>query len=302
MTQHEKLIDRDEIIHLLGIKFHAATYSNIVVEHEEKIDGGQATYCEIQAGNDSRIPALLLSPNNVTNPSPAILYCHAHGVRYDIGLQELIDGRPALTKPYAADLLALGYTVLCLEMPCFGARSDMDENASAKAALWHGTTLYGQMLAEHKLGLDYLTSLPEVDAGRIATMGISMGGTHAWWLAALDERVKAAIHMCCFADLDCLIQSGAHEGHGHYMTVPNLLKHCSTGALAGLIAPRAQLVCVGLQDRLTPSNCFDIARQDLMHAYQQAPDMLDFHVETNLGHQETDTMRAKVLTFLKTKL
>lgn len=294
--------DRHKIMRLLGVEFDAATISNVPVDRVINIDGGEASYRTIETNDGTHIPTLLLTPTNVKGPTPAILYCHAHGARYDIGLSELLDSRPALTKPYAADMLALGYTVLCLEMPCFGARAEIKEDAVAKAVLWHGTTLFGQMLAELKLGLDYLTSLQQVDANRIATLGISMGGTHAWWLAALDERIKAAVHMCCFSDLSCLIQSGAHDGHGHYMTVPNLLNHCSTGELAGLIAPRAQLVCVGLQDWSTPTDCFDIAKQDLKHAYTGSPDMLEFHIEQDLGHQETEAMRTRIFKFLKTKL
>lgn len=300
--KNAKIAERDEIIRLLGVDFNAATISNVTVDRVISINGGEASYRTLETSDGTSIPAILLTPANIKPSAPAILYCHAHGARYDIGLNELLDGRPALMKPYAADLLALGYMVLCLEMPCFGQRSEAKEDASSKAALWQGTTLFGQMLAELKLGLDYLASQSQVDANRIATLGISMGGTHAWWLAALDKRVRAAVHMCCFADLGCLIQSGAHDGHGHYMTVPRLLNHCSTAELAGLIAPRAQLVCVGLQDWSTPSTCFDIAKQELEYAYKDAANILEFHIEPELGHQETEVMRARVLNFLETRL
>lgn len=302
MIKNTQFADRDEIIRLLGIDFDAKTISNVTVDCVNNIDGGEASYRTIETNDDISIPAILLTPTNIKPTAPAILYCHAHGDRYDIGLHELLDSRPALIKPYAANLLALGYTVLCLEMPCFGQRSAAKEDASSKAALWKGTTLFGQMLAELKLGVDYLISQPQVNANRIATLGISMGGTLAWWLAALDKRIRAVAHMCCFADLGCLIQSGAHDGHGHYMTVPRLLNHCSTGELAGLIAPRAQLVCVGLQDWSTPSACFDIARQKLEHVYKDAANMLEFHIEPELGHQETEIMRTRVLDFLNTRL
>ena len=41
-------------------------------------------------------------------------------------------------------------------------------------------------------------------------------------LAALDDRIKAVAHLCCFADYDTMIELGAHDGHGHYMTIPGL--------------------------------------------------------------------------------
>jgi dienelactone hydrolase len=41
-------------------------------------------------------------------------------------------------------------------------------------------------------GLDYLLARPEVDTARVGTLGMSMGSTMAWWVAALDPRIKLA--------------------------------------------------------------------------------------------------------------
>ena len=191
--------------------------------------------------------------------------------------------------------------MLCLEMPCFGARASMEENATAKAFLWQGKTLFGRMLAELGAGIDFLVSHPGIDEQRIATLGISMGGTHAWWLAALDPRVATCVQMCCFADLAALIQTGAHDGHGAYMTVPGLLAITSTGTLAGLAAPRPQLVCVGLQDAFTPPDAFEISRAELNAAYQAkgCSEAVHYVVVGNAGHEETAGMRQAALTFLR---
>ena len=42
-------------------------------------------------------------------------------------------------------------------------------------------------------GLDYLQSRPEVDPERVGVTGAFRGGAYSWWIAALDERVKAAV-------------------------------------------------------------------------------------------------------------
>ena len=131
-----------------------------------------------------------------------------------------------------------------------------------------------------------------------------MGGTLAWWLAASEPRIAAAVSMCCFADMGTLIETGAHDGHGNYMTVPGLLALGRTGQVAGLAAPRPALHCIGLQDWSTPPAAFAIARSDIESCYQRAgaPNGASFHVETDLAHAETPLMRSKVMEFLQQNL
>jgi dienelactone hydrolase len=160
------------------------------------------------------------------------------------------------------------------------------------------------MLAEQAAGLSYLAQHPAVDPTRIATLGISMGGTLAWWLAAMDTRVAAVVSLCCFADMGELIHSGTHDGHGIYMTVPGLLPIARTGKVAGLTAPRPQFFGIGLQDWSTPEPAFKIAQTDIENAYSDvsAEANLAFHIEAKFGHKETPAMRAAVLEFLSRHL
>jgi dienelactone hydrolase len=235
------------------------------------------------------------------SPGPAILYAHAHGGRYDIGASELTDGRAALLDAPGPALAREGYVVLCIDMPTFGDRASTGEDAAAKAALWQGKTLFGQMVSEQAAALSWLATRPEVDPARIGATGISMGATLAYFLAAVDPRVKAAAHLCCYADFAALVRTGAHNRHGHYLTVPGLLKETSTGEIAGLVAPRPQLICVGLDDSLTPPEAVDIAFAETEAAYLKAEALgaLVFLPEAGVGHQETPAMRRAVLSFFQ---
>lgn len=246
----------------------------------------------------AEVPALYLCPAGA-GPFPAVLYCHAHGNRYDRGAEELTHGRPALVSPYGPALAERGIASLCIDLAPFGGRqTEGPEAALAKALLWQGRTLMGQMLAELAAAFGWLAARPEIDARRIATLGLSMGGTHAYWLAALEPRVAACAHLCVFADIAPLIASGAHDLHGPYMTVPGLLAEGDMGDVAALVAPRPQLVCLGAADPLTPGTARDPALARLRAAYSDHRDRLEEHVDPDTGHRETPAMREAVLGFL----
>lgn len=253
---------------------------------------------------DEEIPAWFLRPPAGQAPVPALVYAHAHGKRYHIGRTEFLDGRPAMQGPYAPDLRRLGCAALCLEMPSFGARAEPAEEARTKSWLWRGGTLIGQMLAEQQAGLDWLTRHPSIDPQRIGAMGFSMGSTLSFWLAALDERVAAAVALCSMSDLAHLVASGGHDRHGLYMTVPGLLNAARTGQIVGLTAPRSLLIGAGMEDWSTPPEAFAVARADIEMAYADAgaPERIVFHVEPAHGHEETPEMRLAVLDFLEAHL
>lgn len=250
------------------------------------------------------IPATFIRPPG-PGPFPAVLYIHAHGGVYEIGRSELLDGRPMLASgAYAAPLLAQGLAVLAIDLPCFGERRHWTESALAKRLLWQGDTLFGVMLRELAAALDHLMARPDIDASRIAAMGGSMGATLAWWLAALDERVRAVVDICCLADLMTLIEGGGHDRHGIYMTVPGLLPEHPTASIAARIAPRPHLVCIGALDPLTPPLAVERVLVPLRAAYtaQGADSALEVLIEPASGHVETPAMRRTVLAFLAAQL
>jgi dienelactone hydrolase len=257
------------------------------------------------ASEAGEVRAFLTGPAGAWRGLPAVLYIHAHGNRYAVGADELLEGRPALLQPpYGRALAATGIVALSIDLPSFGARSNLSEPALAKALLWRGRTLFGQMLAELAGALRLLGGIDGVDAGRIGVMGLSMGATLSYWLAALEPRVRATAHLCCFADLETLIDSGAHDLHGPYMTVPGLVGRFSTGEIAGLVAPRPQLVCVGTDDPLTPPAALARGLEDLRAAYATfgATQHLETVVAEGGGHAETPAMRRAVLAFLAARL
>ncbi len=251
-----------------------------------------------------RVPAWFARPAAGHGPFPAVLYNHAHGGNYTLGKDELIRGRGSLQRPpYAEALAARGIAALAIDAWVFGERATRTEMDAFKEMLWRGRVLWGMMVYDSLRALDYLCSRPDVDAARIATLGMSMGSTMAWWTAALDERVHACVDICCLTDYDALIETGRLAGHGIYYYVPGLLKHFTAADINALIAPRAHLSLAGERDPLTPPAGLDRIDFELRRVYsaRRRPENWKL-LRYPGGHRETAVMRKEALAFLARRL
>jgi hypothetical protein len=250
------------------------------------------------------VPAYLARPKGLRQQAPAIVFNHSHGGGYDIGKKEFVEGRSYLQPvPYARALTDEGYVALCIYHWCFGERRHETELETFKGMLWQGRVLWGMMVYDSVRALDWLTARADVDPRRIGTLGISMGSSMAQWLAALDERVKATVDICCLTEWHTLLAEKGLKGHGIYYYVPGLLKHFTTSDLNALIAPRAHLALAGLQDALTPVAGLDVVDRELTRVYAEAgqPERWKL-LRYDVGHQETPEGRKEALGFLRRQL
>lgn len=245
-------------------------------------------------------PAYFVKPKQLCGPAPTMLYNHAHGGTYPLGKDEFTAGRDALqSPPYAVEVARRGWCGFCMDTWNFGERRGRTEAELFKEMIWKGHVLWGMMVYDSLRGIDYLVSRPEVDAKRLCTAGISMGSTMAWWVAALDERIKVCVDICCLTDFDALIDARGLDGHGVYYYVPRLLKHFTTAQINALIAPRAHLALAGLYDRLTPPHGLDRIDAELCRVYESAGAAKAWRLSRyHCGHMETAAMRAEILAFL----
>ena len=250
------------------------------------------------------VPAYFVRPLNASSPLPCILYNHAHGGDYLIGKSELIDGRGGLQKPpYAPLLTSMGYAALCFDAWCFGERRGRKEGETFKEMLWRGQVLWGMMVYDSLRAVDYLVTRPDVDAARLGTLGISMGSTMAWWLAALDTRIKVCVDICCLTDFQALIDARNVDNHSVYYYVPSLMKHFTAAQINALIAPRPHLSVAGDYDPLTPPAGLDRIDAELKAVYAEAGNPSAWVLKRYAaGHYETSGMRTEIRQFLKTHL
>ena len=246
------------------------------------------------------VPAYFLRPHG-QGPFPVVLYHHQHAGDYPRGKDELLTGRESMQQPpYATALTAAGYAALCIDTWMFGERSGKSESETFKEMLWNGQVLWGMMIFDAIKAIDYLLTRRDVIPDRIATLGMSLGSTMAWWLAALDPRVKVCVDLCCQTDFQALIDVRGLDGHGLYYFVPSLLKHFTTAQINSLIAPRPHLAVAGNYDRLTPPAGLDRIDAHLKRAYSEAgaPQAWEMF-RCNVGHRETAAMRLRIMEFFR---
>lgn len=265
----------------------------------------------IDNGVDSWIPGYLAIPSNAKGKVPVILGMHGHS-----SSKENIFGFDSNT---AQDVLALfisnGYAVMAIDSYFNGERrgngpsgeNEKQENGADqesslfKINLWFGRSLWGMQLRDEQIALDYLVTRKEIDAGRIGAEGMSMGSTRAWWLAALDDRVRAVTGIACFTRYRELIEQRQLGAHGIYYFVPGMLNHFDTEAVMGLIAPRPFLVLTGDSDAGSPLSGIRTLENKLQKVYSLYDKEENFRsiVYKNTGHVFTDEMKLEMLNWFE---
>jgi dienelactone hydrolase len=265
-------------------------------------------------GAGDTVPGCLLLPKNPAGKVPGILYCHWHGGQYDIGKEELFRTN-ALPVPAGPALVRRGYAVLAIDACCFGERNGKGpggnkdlggagEMTASKFNLWVGRSLWGMIVRDDLMALDYLCARPEVDAKRIGVTGISMGATRTWWLMALDERPRTGVAVGCLTRYRNLILNEGLKYHGIYYFVPGLLEHFDTEAIVSLAAPRPMLFQTGDQDFGSPVDGIreiEAAARKIYRLYR-ADRKFENIIYPGLGHVYTPEMWSRTLAWLDREL
>jgi pimeloyl-ACP methyl ester carboxylesterase len=174
-------------------------------------------------------------------PFPGVLNLHGHW----------LEGRLAPRVQSRGLLLAKnGYLVLSPDTFGLGERSTIHtqyehHGRTLGASLYNvGETLMGCILVDNKRSIDLLLSLKEVDNNNIGVTGASGGGNQTMWLAAMDDRIKAAVPVCSVGSFASYIG----EPNCVCETLPGGLKVTEMAGILALAAPKAMLICTGLYD------------------------------------------------------
>lgn len=222
------------------------------------------------------VPAFVLVPLDRDEPGPAILAIHGHGPGKEevcaLDTPSVRAAYPEHRGDYAHRLAEHGYVVLAPDLRCFGERADWqpEDRYHCDVNLVHaviaGVSPLTQNLWDMARAVDVLAQHPLVNAERIGVVGFSYGATVALFLAAWDERVRAAVISGYFSSF-----AAAHRvpwnlcGSQVLPGTLGLLEHVDLGAL---VAPRPLLVETGTDDPLFPLDAARRSVADLRRVYE----------------------------------
>ncbi|MCP5119834.1 MAG: hypothetical protein GY953_54240, partial [bacterium] len=231
--------------------------------------------------------ANLYLPRTPRKPYPAILYqCgHASKTKY---------------KHHGAWFAAKGIAVLVMDNIEMGEIQFTHHGVYSHAWFhWYsrGFSPMAVELLNARRAVDYLAARDDLDAGRIGATGISGGGMATFFLAAIDERIRASAPVSgaistvgwvkqklSFAHCDCQYPVNSHG-----------LTYSEIGALT---APRTQLLVNADSDRGFPMDAFEEMTAKMREVYRlyDADASLRTAVVSG-GHADTETIRLPVYEF-----
>jgi dienelactone hydrolase len=267
-------------------------------------------YLTFRTTPDLRVPAYVLIPQKAALPAPGVVLLHCHGGFYVWGKEKVVAGEnehPVLSefkqrlyegRSIATELVRRGYVVITIDMfywgerrmlleedppsyrepqrmsaediAAFNRRSSQNEQLVARSLMTAGITWPGVMLWDDLRTLDYLASRREVDRQRLACVGLSVGGYRSFLLAALDQRIKAAVDVGWMTAFAPTIRRHVINTVGLTFHIPGLYRYLDFPDLAALVAPRSLLVINGSRDALFPADGVEKAFRKIEACYRKA--------------------------------
>jgi hypothetical protein len=269
---------------------------------------------EFHNGADAIVAGYVMIPklpaSATTARRPCIVLLHEHG-----GSKDTVCLNEGARDHAGTQLVRKGYIVAAIDSYFHGERigrgpAGAVENKSAqemsfsKINLWLGRSLWGMQVRDEQCLLDYLATRSDIDTEKIGATGMSMGSTRSWWLAAVDDRVKAIVGVVCFTRYTELIEHGYLRAHGIYYFVPGMLQHFDTEAIHALVAPRPHLELSGDQDPGAPLDGVETLERKVSEVYRlyNQPDNFRSVVWKNTGHEYLPEMRERMLAWFEKHL
>ncbi len=161
-------------------------------------------------------------------------------------------------------------TIGAERIAAFNQRSSQNEQLVGRTIYSAGFTWPGLMFWDDVRSVDYLITRPEVDPERIGCAGLSVGGVRSCHLAAMDDRIKAAVIVGWMTSFPTQLRQRVRNTIGHTKVVPGLYRYMDYPDVAALAMPAALLVINGRKDGLFETTGVNAAFDKLGQSYQKA--------------------------------
>jgi dienelactone hydrolase len=239
----------------------------------------------------------LYRPKTVREPLPAILYVCGHS---KVEKDGVIYGNKAHYQHHAEWYAANGYLCLVVDTLQLGELPGLHHGTYREGMWWwqsRGYTPAGVEAWNGVRGIDYLISRPEVDRTKIGVTGRSGGGATSWWVAAIDDRVAAAVPVAGITDLKNHVVDGVVEGHCDCMFTVNTYRW-DYPTVAALAAPKPLLVENTDKDPIFPEDGVRrvYAQLEKVYGWYDAADRLGLVIGKG-GHVDSEEVRHPSFAF-----
>lgn len=238
----------------------------------------------------------LYLPKNAKGPVPTILYVCGHG---NVKKDGVSYGAKAAYQHHGAWFARHGFGCLTIDTLQLGEIEGLHHGVYREKMWWwncRGYTPAGVEAWNCIRALDYLQSRPEVDGECLGVTGRSGGGAYSWWIAALDDRIQAAVPVAGITDLqNHVVDPGCVEGHCDCMFMVNTYRW-DYAKVAALVAPRPLLIANTDRDSIFPLEGVVRVHQQVRRIYRL------FGADEKLGLQisegpHKDTQELQVAAF-----
>ena len=248
------------------------------------------------------VTANLYLPKNLSRPAPTVLYLSGHGPVISNGVSY---GNKVSYQHHGAWFARNGYVCLVVDTLQLGEILGLHHGTYRENLWWwnsRGYTPAGVEAWNCIRALDYLSTRPEVDTNRFCATGRSGGGAYSWWIAALDERIKAVAPVAGITDLYNHVVDGVVEGHCDCMFTVNTHRW-DYPQVAALVAPRPLLIVNTDADSIFPLDGVMRLHSEVRRIYEL------HHASTNLGlviapgpHKDTQDLQVPVFRWFNMHL
>lgn len=215
----------------------------------------------------------------------------------------ILNGRKHIVRPFATYFAKHGYAAIIV---------DSRQRTTLEADILEPQAAILQAVRRHRRVLDWAESEPSLDAGRVVVFGASLGGFNAFFLSALDERVKAVVPALAAADLPYVFANSTENRIAEAFTnvreeldisgeaLESRMRErldTDTAALAPYLDPDRVLMVVAKRDKAVP-----VAKQLELRELLGTPEAIQLPTGHVTAAAYVLYLRRRILEFFDTTL